>query len=284
MGTSVGFTEGTAVGDIVGGTDGTPVGDAVGTVDGTTVGSALGATVGSREGSADGSALGPWEGQALGITLGTNEGPVVGCLVGTVLGVTDGVIDGGTVGRTVGTRVDVADGALDGVLVGAAVGALLGTGDGGLLGARDETADGVTVGVALGTKLVRKRTVLSDVSETNNLPLVSPHIPRGALSSANVARPPFPVPPFAPVPAIVMMLPVDFDTTRILLLIPSTIKMLPLLSPQTPYGPLKVALVGLPPSPLASVESVDTIPVPANVEIIPSAATLRTTCDFTCVM
>jgi hypothetical protein len=58
---------------------------------------------------------------------------------------------------------------------------------------------------------------------------------------------------------------------------PSTKNRLPLVSPHTAYGAFKVALVGSPPSPLAAVASVEAVPVPAKVEMIPAPSTLRIT-------
>src|ERR1019366_7246980 len=115
------------------------------------------------------------------------------------------------------------------------------------------------------------RTRLPPNSVTYRLPAASKAKPNGAFNCALAAAPPSPVDPAVPVPAKVVIVPVD-ATLRTRLLALSAIYTFPSLSTATPSGAFSCATGPLPASPPNPAE-----PLPAMVEIVPFTAAFRTT-------
>ena len=174
------------------------------TVDGTAVG-APGGGVGSADGVVEGTAVGAFVGTAVGAFAGTAVGDAV---AGVIDGVADGAVDG-----------DDVEGAAEGVCVGALDGGVLGIGDDG---ATDGNRVGSTVGAFVDSAVatVTLRILLLPWSAMYTLPDRSTATPWGRFSIAEVAAPLSPLDPAVvdPVPAIVVIVPVDAATLRILLI------------------------------------------------------------------
>ncbi len=107
------------------------------------------------------------------------------------------------------------------------VGVRVGTVEGIAVGIIDGLGVGIAVGIAVGggTAILRTRWLL--LSAKYMLPVESSLIPHGPFNVADVAAPLSPEKPAVPVPAIVVMMPVDTVTTRMRLLPMSEMYKLP---------------------------------------------------------